>query len=338
LFTTVGRLNRPLLRGVRRTCTHLAALALDAVEQSRLFAAHIRTGGHDHLEAVVETAAFDVVADPALRFDVRHRLLHDLHRLGVLGADVQHACIGTHAVAGDHHAQQHQVRTLLQQVTVAEGSGIALVGVAHDVLARAGVQAHVLCITAGLQLEAHGEAGTTAPTDRRDLDLVKDVHGIAFQDAFPKCVMVRQLMRHRCGEDRPLHGGADVVGIHVLVFHYVDPMGRRYWYAGRTLRDVIQPIDRITAVIPSPHVERAVLMAAPEAAHVADLLGLEVLAQFVVHLVLRAGHQTGAAVAHVGFHALVLAPQEVVEAAGAVGHGLPDEEVVGHFGQGFRVG
>ena len=107
---------------------------------------------------------------------------------------------------------------------------------------------------------------------------------------------------------------------------------------GLSLHDRLQLVDGGTAVVHVAHVEGAVLVAAAQAAHVADLLRLEVLLQFGLHPVLRAGHQAGAAVAHVGLLALVALLQEVVEAAGAVGDGLADQEVVGHLGMGSVAG
>ena len=74
--------------------------------------------------------------------------------------------------------------------------------------------------------------------------------------------------------------------------------------------------------------ERAVLVAAAQAAHLADLLRLEVLAQLRVHLALRTGHQAGAAVAHVSLLAQVVPLEEVVERGGAEGHRLPDAEII----------
>ncbi len=102
------------------------------------------------------------------------------------------------------------------------------------------------------------------------------------------------------------------------------------------LHEITEMIDTIAAVVPAADVERTVLVAASQAAHVADLLRLEMLAQFLVDMILRAGHQAGAAVAHVGLHALVLPLQKIVETAGAVGVRLAHEEVITHFSERFH--
>ena len=57
-----------------------------------------------------------------------------LDRLGVLGADVDVAVVGADRVAGDDHALEHRVRVALQHRAVHERAGVALVGVADDVL------------------------------------------------------------------------------------------------------------------------------------------------------------------------------------------------------------
>ncbi len=135
-----------LLCGVGWTRAHFATLPFNAVEQRGLFAAHVCSCGLDHLEPVVDAAALDVGAEPPVRLDIGHGLLHDLHRLGIFRADVQHTRVGPHAEAGDHHAQQYQVRSLLQQVAIAECRGITFIGVAHDVLARCAIARGVLRI------------------------------------------------------------------------------------------------------------------------------------------------------------------------------------------------
>ena len=83
-----GPVEETLLRRVGWPRAHLATLPFYTVQQSGLLTTYIGTCRLDHLEAVVPTAALDVRADPSLRFDVRHRLLHDIHRLRILRPDV----------------------------------------------------------------------------------------------------------------------------------------------------------------------------------------------------------------------------------------------------------
>ena len=174
-----------------------------------------------------------------------------------------------------------------------------------------------------MQLETHRESGSTTTTYRGDLDLVEDVGRVGLQHTFPQAVEVAKRW-HRCGQDRLLHGGADVV------------LSVRFGLA--TIHQRVDVIDRIAAVIEATDVERTVLVAASEAAHVPDLFRLEMLAEFVVYYVLRAGHQTGAAIAHIGFDALVAALQEIVEGTGAVRDGFTYEEFIRNSGECFGGG
>ncbi len=53
----------------------------------------------------------------------------------ILAADVDVALLGPDRVGGDGHPFEHAVRIALEHAAVHEGAGVALVGVADDVLA-----------------------------------------------------------------------------------------------------------------------------------------------------------------------------------------------------------
>ena len=84
----------------------------------------------------LESGAEDVVAQEAVRLGLRDGDVQPLDRQRVLGAHVDVALRGADGVAGDDHALQHRVRIALQDRAVHEGAGVALVGVADDVLLR----------------------------------------------------------------------------------------------------------------------------------------------------------------------------------------------------------
>ena len=211
---------------------------------------------------------------------------------------------------------------MLEQVAIAERTGIAFIRIAHDVLARRAIAGGIGGILAGLQLEAHGEARTTAPTDRRRLDLVQHVRTASFQHLFPQRVKFLQ-RRHRRGEDRIGHRRADIMRVHPVLL--------------LAAQDIVDAIDGLPAVVQATHVESRVLMATAQAAHVPDLLRLEVRLERMVYVVLRTRHQAGAAIAHVGLDAPVLLFQEVVERTRSVGDRFAHEEVVRDGGEGFVI-
>ncbi len=84
--------------------------------------------------------------------------LQPLHRQRVFGPQVDEALLRADGVGADGHALDEAVRVALQHRPVHEGPGVALVGVAEDVL-------HVRFGLAGeLPLEPGGEAGAAAAT------------------------------------------------------------------------------------------------------------------------------------------------------------------------------
>jgi hypothetical protein len=79
-------------------------------------------------------------------------------------------------------------------------------------------------------------------------------------------------------------------------------------------------------------------VAAAEAAHFADFIRLEMLRQLGFHGVLCTGEQTGAAVAHIRFFALVFGPGEVVKRSRAIHVGIAHEKLLRDALQALFVG
>ena len=79
-------------------------------------------------------AAEDVVAEVAARLGVGDRLGEALDGQRVLGAHVDVALVRADRVAADEHALDDGVRVALEDGAVHERAGVALVGVADDVL------------------------------------------------------------------------------------------------------------------------------------------------------------------------------------------------------------
>src|SRR3990172_2281605 len=115
--------------GVRRLVPRLAALVLEGFEERRLLPKDVAAWREEDLdvEALAQEAPPERLADRALErpADVL-----------VLVAEVDPAALGADHARGQAHALHDQVRQLLQEDAVLERSGLALVGVADDVLWR----------------------------------------------------------------------------------------------------------------------------------------------------------------------------------------------------------
>ena len=99
------------------------------------------------------------------------RLAQALDRQRVLGAAVHVAFGGADRVGGDQHALDHAERVALEHGAVHEGAGIALVGVADEVLLAARL------VVGDPPLAAGREAGAAAPAQAGGDDLVADLGG-----------------------------------------------------------------------------------------------------------------------------------------------------------------
>ena len=126
-----------LLGRERRTRPGPAGLALERRDERGLLAADEGAGALDDLDVEVEAAAQDVRPDEAVLAGLGHGALEAHDRDRVLRAHVDDAVAGAGGVAGDEHALEQRVRVGLDLVAVHVGAGVALVGVADEVLLRA---------------------------------------------------------------------------------------------------------------------------------------------------------------------------------------------------------
>ena len=124
-----------LVRRQRRLGAHLAALALQAVEQRGLLAADIGAGADALLDIErMREPSTSRRAAVAPR-DVERRVERG-DRVRIFRADVDVALGRADREAGDRHALDQHERIAFHQHAVGEGAGIALVGVADDVFPR----------------------------------------------------------------------------------------------------------------------------------------------------------------------------------------------------------
>ena len=156
-----GLAEQPLDGRQRRLGAHDAALAFQAFQHRRFFAAHIGARCLADVQVKRPPTAQHVGAQGTRRFGTAHRLAHRGHRVRVLGADVHIALRGPHRQRGDRHAFDQQVGVALHHHAVGVGAGIALVGVAHHVLLRSSGGAHRLPFQTGRK------GRTTAPAQAR---------------------------------------------------------------------------------------------------------------------------------------------------------------------------
>ena len=148
-------------RRERRLEARLALLALERLEQRRLLAADVRAVAVVVVELEGELAAEDVAAEQARLARLAQRLLAALVDVPDLAVDVVVAARAAHRVAADDHALDQRVRVVAQDVAVLERPGLALVGIADDVLVAGEVARHEA------PLEAGREARAAAPAQRR---------------------------------------------------------------------------------------------------------------------------------------------------------------------------
>ena len=92
---------------------------------------------------------------------------------GVLGTDVNVTLVRTDAVARDGHGFQHAVGIALQHASIHESAGVALVGVAADILFALGTHGK-------LPLEAGGEACAAAASEAGGQNLFLNLLGSHF--------------------------------------------------------------------------------------------------------------------------------------------------------------
>ena len=132
----------------------LAPVALDGAHEGGLLAADEGAGAQAQLQIEVKAGVEDVLAQQTVLLGLPDGGLQPLDGDGVLGPDVDVALVGPHGVARDGHGLQDGVGVALQHRAVHERAGIALVGVAADVLHPVGADR----VGGELPLFARGEA------------------------------------------------------------------------------------------------------------------------------------------------------------------------------------
>ncbi len=156
---------------VRRPRPRIAALALDRGDERRLLAAHERPGTEADLHVEGERRVGDAGTEPAgpLGLPDRGPQAGDGER--VLRAAVDVALGGVDREGGDRHALEDAVGVALEDAAVHERPGVALVGIADDVLLRA------LRLGDGGPLEGGRVARPAATAETAAGDLLADLGG-----------------------------------------------------------------------------------------------------------------------------------------------------------------
>jgi hypothetical protein len=112
----------------------LRPLAFERFDECRLFPGFIGARAAVHVDVAVESAAEDVPAKIAGLVRLLDLSFEDLLNVVELAADVDVGDPGADGIAGDRTAFDEQMRVPLHQHVVLERTGLALVGVAADVL------------------------------------------------------------------------------------------------------------------------------------------------------------------------------------------------------------
>src|SRR5262249_60711626 len=157
-------LPQPVRPGKRRLVPRLGALVFESLEQRRFLATDIpaRADEHAHIEGQVR--AEDAPTEQAVA-TAGGQLTFKMFGLRlVLVAYIDDALLRTHDQAGQDHALDHQMRRVIEDEAVLYGPRLALVGIAHDVLRRAGGRAH------DLPLHPRREAGTAEASEVAGLE------------------------------------------------------------------------------------------------------------------------------------------------------------------------
>ena len=157
-----------------------AALTLNGGEERRLFTTDKGAGAEADLNVKGKIRPQNIVAQEAVVLPLLNGHFQALDCQRVFGADVDEAALRTDGVAGNGHCLNYGVGIALEYAAVHVRSGVALIGVADNVL-------HVVFNVLGeLPLHPGREAGATATAEAGVLELRDDV--------------VRTQLRKRLGE------------------------------------------------------------------------------------------------------------------------------------------
>ena len=149
----------------------LRALALERLDERRLLARLVCAGATVHEDVAVEPAAEDVLAEISGRIGLLDLGLENPLHVIELAANVDVGDLRADRVAGNRAPFDEQVRIALHQHVVLERPGLALVGVATEILRQWRVLEHELPLHAGRK------PGAAAATKARGLDPLDHVVG-----------------------------------------------------------------------------------------------------------------------------------------------------------------
>ena len=218
--------------------------------------------------------------------------VHDANRVGILRADVKDADLRAGEPARDHHAEQHRVRALLHEILVDVCTGVAFVGIAHDVFHLASARA------AGGPFEVEREPRAAASAQAGVLEFAREPVAILFQQLPER----REVFLH-AGKWRGELGGLQVRDNGIAILRVTFAAGKEFPEVGLRLPGKVPPFK----------LKRPALVAPPETADVPDFLLLEMPAQRMMQLLLRPRHEARRAVADKHLFFRVLLFQKIIK-------------------------
>ena len=146
-------------------------MAFDGGHQRSLLAADEGAGAQAQLNIKGKAGAEDIVTQEAVFTGLLNGDLQTVDGDGVLGTDIDIALVRANGVAGNGHGLQHHMGVALQHGAVHERAGVALIGVAADIL-------HIALALPGKEpLLPGGEAAAAAPAQAAVLDGLDDLIG-----------------------------------------------------------------------------------------------------------------------------------------------------------------
>ena len=166
---------QPLQGRQRRLVAHHAALAFQAFQQRRLFAADVGARAAPHLQKEPLAAARDALAQIARARGEHDCLAEYLLGQRILGAYVDVALFCADRQARDGHPFDEREGVAFHLHAIREGARVAFVGVADDVLGRGRRLQH------GLPLDAGRKGGAAATPQARLGHLLHDLRARHFQ-------------------------------------------------------------------------------------------------------------------------------------------------------------
>src|SRR6202171_3541969 len=136
-------------RRERRLETRHALLAFERFQQRRLLAANVGAVAVAVVQMEAEAAAENIVAEQSCLVGLLERFFAALVRVPDFAMDVVVAALAAHRIRGDGHALDQDMRVVTQDVAILESSGLAFVGVAHQILVAAVLLRHEAPLEAG---------------------------------------------------------------------------------------------------------------------------------------------------------------------------------------------